>query len=67
MEKYKKLKEVGKDEGESPSPNAVVIGFDEMEQTEKTVRYRKDSNRFFDEPYTGSVYPFDRMNKWREE
>jgi hypothetical protein len=49
-----------------PSSDKVVIGFDEWDKEERKVRYRSDSNRFFDHPYTGAVYPSDRMHKWRE-
>lgn len=49
-----------------PSPEELVIGFDEWDKVERTVRYRQDSNAFFDQPYTGAVYSKDRMHKWRK-
>lgn len=48
-----------------PCPEQLVIGYDEWDKVERTVRYRQDSNRFFDHPYTGAVYPKDRMHQWR--
>lgn len=48
-----------------PTSGQIVYGFDEWDKEERRVRYRKDSNRFFDEPYTGAIYPKDRMHKWR--
>lgn len=48
-----------------PSPEQLVIGYDEWDKQERTVRYRSDSNAFFDHPYTGAVYPKNRMHKWR--
>lgn len=49
-----------------PEAEELVVGFDEWDKEERVVRYRSDSNRFFDHPYTGSVYPSDRMHQWRK-
>jgi len=43
----------------------IVRGFDEQTQKWVLAQYRDDSNRFFSFPYDGSVYPIDRMNKYR--
>jgi hypothetical protein len=49
----------------SPHNNEIVLGFDEDEKAWTPVRYRADSNRFFDHPYTGAVYPLARMYKYK--
>jgi len=63
---YKTLKRLGSLDGENPQHQCPVIGFDEEAKIERVVCYRIDTNKFFDHPYTGAVYPFERMNKWRE-
>lgn len=47
-------------------PNEIVMGFDEVENKFLKVQYRWGSNRFFDYPYNGSVYPLERMNKFKK-
>lgn len=42
----------------------IVHGFDEWNKEWVQVQYRKDSNRFFDYPYTGAVWPIERMYKY---
>lgn len=55
-----------RNEATQPLGGQIVIGFDEWDKKERKVQYRGDSNRFFDYPYTGAVYPLNRMSKWRE-
>lgn len=52
--------------GEKPTHEKPVAGFDEWEKKEVTVCYRLDTGRFFDHPYTGAVWPINRMHRWRE-
>ena len=53
------------DGAQNPAPDQVVLGYDEIDKKWREVRYRDDSNRFFDHPYTGAIYPYARMNKWK--
>ena len=50
---------------EFPLPEEKVLGFDIDTKEWVKVQYRADSNRFFDYPYMGSVYPLVRMYKWK--
>lgn len=43
----------------------IVMGFDEWTKKFIKVQYRADSNVFFDYPYTGALYPIDRMHKFK--
>ena len=43
----------------------VVLGYDEWDKKFVEVRYRRDSNIFFEEPYTGAFYPKFRMHRFK--
>lgn len=54
------------DRKEYPLGNGdIVLGFDEILKKYIEVRYRSDSNRFFEFPYIGAVYPLYRIHKWK--
>lgn len=53
-----------RNEENQPEPGAIVFGFDEWNKKWRKVQYRNGSNRFFEYPYNGAVYPLERMNKW---
>lgn len=63
---YHSIRKWAKDE-KRPQHEEKVIGYDELDKKEVRVSYRSDSNRFFEEPYTGAVFPLDRMYRWRPE
>jgi hypothetical protein len=63
IDQYKSIK--GKWNGDiRPVHGEYVLGFDEEDQQEVRVRYCSSSNRFFTE-FHSSVYPLDRMYKWK--
>ena len=44
----------------------VVLGYDEEKSIWVKVQYRRDSNCFFPYPYKTSLYPNERMNKFKK-